>query len=241
MYNPNVVTITGGSIAGNLCIGNRGYVTMTGTTVSGDAEFEVNQADTIVGNTIGGQLEAEADGTVLVTGNVAYHIDDDGNGAAIISGNTIGLGGISYGADGWCASSNNHTTGTVSGTCTGQVTVNVVNTGSTPITFRGIYLDNGPQAGISWILGPGAPLQCGNTIQTNACTQMPVIIPVRQAAQINLVWNPPSSGLNMNGLGIQVRLISSYSNFVDSTLYLGSDLTTTSQSKPLAGTCPPCN
>ena len=111
MYNPNVVTITGGSVGGNLYIGNRGYITMTGTTVVGDAEFEVNQADTIVGNTIGGQLEAEADGTALVTGNVAYQIDDDGNGAAIISGNTVGQGGISFGADGWCASDNNKVTG----------------------------------------------------------------------------------------------------------------------------------
>ncbi len=237
LYHIDVVTVTGSTITGNFYAGDRGSATMIGTTVSGMAEFEVNTASTIIGNRVGGALEAEADGTATVTGNTAASFDDDGNGAAIVSGNTFS-GGISYGQDGWCASGNN--IGSTSGTCTGQVTLNIVNTGSIPVTLRSLYVDRQPSTALNWTLAPGAPLQCGNTVQTTLCSQLPIIIPVGQGAQLTLTWTPPPSGKETIGLDIYLVLVSSHSNYVDAHLYMGADLTMTSQSRTLARECPPC-
>ncbi len=238
-YHIDVVTVTGSTITGNFYAGDRGSATMIGTTVSGMAEFEVNTASTIIGNRVGGQLEAEADGTATVTGNTAAGFDDDGNGAAVVSGNTFN-GDVSYGQDGWCASGNNVVTGSTTGACTGQVTLNIVNTGSIPVTLRSLYIDRQPSTVVSWTLAPGSPLQCGNTVQTTSCPQLPIIIPVGQGAQLTLTWTPPSSGKETIGLDIYLVLVSSHSNYVDAHLYMGADLTMTSQSRTLARECPPC-
>ncbi len=239
LYHIDVVTITGGTINGDFYAGDRGSATMIGTTVTGMAEFEVNTASTIIGNKVGGQLEAEADGTATVVGNTAGGFDDDGNGAAVVSGNTFN-GNVSYGQDGWCAAGNNKVTGTTTGTCNGQVALNLVNTGSIPVTLRSIYVDRKPSTAVSWTLGPGATLQCGNSLQTTPCTQLPIVIPVGQGAQLTLTWTPPPSGVETVGLDIYVILVSSHSNFVDAHLYMGADLTITSQSHPLPRICPPC-
>ncbi len=238
LYHIDIVSVTSSTITGNFYAGDRGSATMIGTSVSGTAEFEVNTASIIIGNNVAGGLEAEADGTATVTGNTAASFDDDGNGAAIVSGNTF-TGAVSYGQDGWCASGNNKA-GSTSGTCNGQVVINIENTGSIPVILTSIYVDRNPSTAISWTLGPGSTLQCGSNFQTTPCSQLPIIIPVGQTAQLTITWTPPPSGVEAIGLDVYIVLVSSHSNFVDGHLYLGSDLTITSQSRQTPRVCPPC-
>ncbi len=247
LYHIDIVMITGSTINGNLYVGDRGSATMTGSNITCTAEFEVNSVSTIAGNTIGAQLEAEADGTATVTGNtVCYAVvvdpcfDDDGNGAAVVAGNSLN-GNISYGQDGWCASGGNRVTGTTSGTCSGRVVLNLLNTGSIPVLLRSVYVDSNPSSALIWTLGPGLILTCVGVAQTTPCALLPIVIPVGQGVQVTLTWTPPSASVSAVGLDVHVALVSSHSNFVDAHLYLGAGLTVTSQSRQTPRICPPCS
>ena len=240
LYSVKVVNIVEGTISGNLYVGDRAVVSMTGTTVQGTAEFEVNQASTITGNTVVGGLEAEDDTFAQVTGNTAGSLDIDGDGAVAVSGNTIN-GGVSWGRDGWCAAGNNRITGSQTGTCAGQVTISVLNTGAIPVTLQAVYIGGTPTTGsIGWTLGPGLPLQCGGTVQSTVCNSLPIVIPVGSTAQVTLGWVPPGSGFTMQGLDVYILLVSLHGDFVDAHLYLPSGLILSSQSRPVQGICPPC-
>ncbi len=240
MYTVRSVNIVGGTISGNLYVGDRAVASMTGALVQGTAEFEVNQASTITGNTVVGELEAEDDTFAQVTGNIAGSLDIDGDGAVAVSGNTIN-GGVSWGRDGWCAAGNNKITGSQTGTCAGQITISILNTGAIPVTLQSVYIGGVPTTGsISWTLGPGVALQCGSTVQSTPCAVLPIVIPVGRTAQVTLGWVPPGSGFTMQGLDIYALMVSSHGDLVDAHLYMPSGLTISSQSRPVQGVCPPC-
>ncbi len=242
LYSAKVVTISGSLVGGSFYAGDRAIVTMTGSTVNGYAEFEVNQSSTIVGNTFSGGMEAEADNFAQVTGNVIVGgLDIDQDGAVVVSGNTI-TGGLSFGQNGWCATGNNIVSGGSTGTCTGQVEVDVVNTGSVPVTLRAVYIDSGLLTGtVSWSLSSGGSVQCGTTVQPAPCNQLPVVIPVGQTARITMGWIPPKSGFLVPWLDVYFAFVSSHSNFVDGHLYFASGLVMTDHSRLLNRVCPPCN
>jgi hypothetical protein len=239
LYHINQVIITGGTITGNLYVGDRGVASMIGTTVTGDAEFEVNTSTYVVNNHVGGELEAEADGTAVLQGNTMTYTDFDGNGAAIFSGNTVN-GNVDYGQDGWCASGGNIITGAVTSSCTGQVSVTIENTGPTPVTLRAVYINHAPSSFVSWNLGAGVSLTCGSIVLSTPCSQLPIVIPAHLTAQVTLTFTPPTSGVQVIGLDVYVVFVSTHSNYVDGNIYLGSDLSTPNNSRQLARVCPPC-
>jgi len=222
--------------------GGRGLFTMINNTVTGQVESEVSHYAIVTGNVISDRLEIEsADFGQIQNNQIGGTLDLDNNGVLAISGNTV-QGNALYGTNGWCGTAYNTIRGSTSGSCQGNVEVDVLNGGAIPVQLQSLYLGNVPLAGaVSWSLASGNPVQCGNQLLTT-CTSLPIIIPVGQMARITLGWTPPAT--NSYALPwnyIYFTFVSRYQNFVDGYLYFTFGLGTQSVSRLTNRICPPCS
>jgi hypothetical protein len=252
LYNVQVVNLSGSSFntSGYLGIctdacgaamyaGGRGSFTMTNSTVTGQVENEVGHQTFFVGNHISGRLEVESADQGSIISNTLGSLDLDQNGVIVIASNNVS-GSAKYGTNGWCGTGNNIITGPTTGICTGNVEVDVMNTGSIPVKFVSAYMTNIPLAGsLSWQLASGHQVQCGTTLSLT-CSQLPIIIPVGDMAQITMGWTPPASSFPLPWNYIYFIFVSSHANFVDGYLYFSVGLGLPMQSRLENRICPPC-
>jgi len=252
LYNVQTVSITGSrfNTSGNLGIctdacgaamyaGGRGYFSMTNSNVTGQVENEVGHNTIVNNNHITGRLEIESADLGQIINNVVGSLDLDQNGTIVIAGNTVN-GTAKYGTNGWCGTGNNQISGATTGTCIGNVEVDVSNTGSTPVKFVAVYMTNLPLAGSpSWQLASGNPTQCGNALLAT-CNQLPIIIPVGDMAEITMSWTAPSGAFPLPWNYIYFIFVSSHQNYVDGYLYFQQGLGMPLQSRLEQRICPPC-
>lgn len=252
LYNAQTVSITGSrfNTSGNLGIctdacgaamyaGGRGDFSMTNSNVTGQVENEVGHNTIVNNNRITGRLEIESADLGQIINNVVGSLDLDQNGTIVIAGNVVN-GPALYGTNGWCGTGNNQISGSTTGTCIGNVEVDVRNTGATPVKFLQVYMTNIPLAGgLSWQLASGNPTQCGNA-QAATCTLLPIIIPVGDMAEITMGWTPPSGSFPLPWNYIYFIFVSSHQNYVDGYLYFQKGLGMPLQSRLEQRTCPPC-
>ena len=222
--------------------GGRGTFIFQNNTANGMVESEVSHQAVVTGNTInGGRLEIESADFGQITNNKVGVLDLDQNGIVVISSNTIYGNdpsypgqGILFGLNRWCASGNEVIlSGSQTGICVGNIEIDLVNTGSTPVNLVGAYMSNIPLSGpISWKLLSGGPVH----------TSLPIVIPVGQSANVTMQWTPPVGVGTLPWMDIYFLFVSSHNNFVDGHIYFGYNpaLTVTSQSRPENQVCPPC-
>ncbi|HVH15186.1 MAG TPA: right-handed parallel beta-helix repeat-containing protein [Candidatus Angelobacter sp.] len=252
LYNVQTVNISGSRLntSGNLGIctdacgaamyaGGRGYFSMTNSNVTGQVENEVGHNTIVNSNRISGRLEIESADLGQIINNIVGSLDLDQNGTIVIAGNTVN-GPAKYGFNSWCGTGNNQISGSTTGTCIGNVEVDVANTGSTPVKFVQIYMTNIPLAGSpSWQLASGNPTQCGNALLAT-CNQLPIVIPVGDMAEITMGWTAPSGAFPLPWNYIYFIFVSSHQNYVDGYLYFQKGLGMSLQSRLEQRTCPPC-
>ncbi len=252
LYNVQVVNLQGSSFntSGNLGIttdgpgaamyaGGRGSFTMTNSTVTGQVENEVGHQTYFVGNHISLRLEVESADQGSIISNTVGSLDLDQNGVVVIASNTVN-GSVKYGLNRWCGTGYNIILGGTTGVCVGNVEVDVLNTGSIPVKLVSVYMTNIPLAGgLSWQLASGNQVQCGTT-QSLTCTQLPIIIPVGEMAQITVGWTPPASSFPLPWNYIYFIFVSSHQNYVDGYLYFSLGLGLPIQSRLENRICPPC-
>src|SRR5712692_1255777 len=252
LYNVQVVNLQGSSFntSGNLGIttdgpgaamyaGGRGSFTMTNSTVTGQVENEVGHQTYFVGNHISLRLEVESADQGSIISNTVGSLDLDQNGVVVIASNTVN-GSVKYGLNRWCGTGYNIILGGTTGVCVGNVEVDVLNTGSIPVKLVSVYMTNIPLAGgLSWQLASGNQVQCGTT-QSVTCTQLPIIIPVGEMAQITVGWTPPESSFPLPWNYIYFIFVSSHQNYVDGYLYFSLGLGLPIQSRLENRICPPC-
>ena len=252
LYNVQTVNISGSALntSGNLSIcpdgcgtaiyaGGRGYFSMTNSNVTGQVENEVGHDTVFNGNRISMRLEVESADFGQIINNVVGSLDFDQNGTIVVAGNTVN-GNALYGTNGWCGTGNNRVSGTTTGTCIGNVEVDVANTGSIPVKFVQVYMTNFPLAGgLSWQLASGNPTQCGSG-QSVTCTLLPIIIPVGDMAEITMGWTAPSGAFPLPWNYIYFIFVSSHQNYVDGYLYFSKGLGMPLQSRLEQRICPPC-
>ena len=252
LYNVQVVNLQGSSFntSGNLGIttdgpgaamyaGGRGSFTMTNSTVTGQVENEVGHQTYFVGNHISLRLEVESADQGSIISNTVGSLDLDQNGVVVIASNTVN-GSVKYGLNRWCGTGYNIILGGTTGVCVGNVEVDVLNTGSIPVKLVSVYMTNIPLAGgLSWQLASGNQVQCGAT-QSLTCTQLPIIIPVGEMAQITVGWTPPASSFPLPWNYIYFIFVSSHQNYVDGYLYFSLGLGLPIQSRLENRICPPC-
>jgi len=252
LYNVQTVNISGSrlntsgstSVTTDACCaalyaGGRGYFSMTNTNVTGQVENEVGHNTIVNNNRITGRLEIESADLGQIINNVVGSLDLDQNGTIVIAGNIVN-GTAKYGTNGWCGTGNNQISGSTTGTCIGNVEVDVANTGSTPVKFLQVYMTNIPLAGgLSWQLASGNPTQCGSG-QSATCTLLPIVIPVGDMAEITMGWTAPSGSFPLPWNYIYFIFVSSHQNYVDGYLYFQQGLGMPLQSRLEQRTCPPC-
>src|SRR2546425_6838189 len=252
LYNVQATNISGSSLntSGNLSIshdgccsamygGGRGSFTMTNSTVTGQIENEVGHQTFFVGNHIFRRLEVESADQGSIIGNTVRNLDLNQNGVVVIGSNT-GNGTAKYGSNGWCGTGNNIILGGTQGICVGNVEVDVMNTGSIPVKFVSAYPTNIPLArNPSRQLASRHQSQCGATLSLT-CSQLPIIIPVGDMAQITMGWTPPASSFPLPWNYIYFIFVSSHANFVDGYLYFSVGLGLPMQSRLENRICPPC-
>src|SRR5438270_10252393 len=264
LYNVQTVNISGSTLntsgqsictdacGGALYAGGRGYFSMTNSNVTGQVENEVGHNTIVNNNHVSGRLEIESADLGQIINNVVGSLDLDANGTIVIAGNTVtGATGcpappiagksVCYGSNAWCGTGNNQIpSGQTSGSCIGNVEVDVRNTGSTPVTFVAVYMTNIPLAAtLSWQLASGNPTQCGN-VQLATCIQLPIIIPVGDMAEITMGWTAPSGAFPLPWNYIYFIFVSSHQNYVDGYLYFQQGLGMPLQSRLEQRICPPC-
>lgn len=252
LYNVQTVSISGSRLntSGNLGIctdacgaamyaGGRGYFSLTNSNVTGQIENEVGHNTIVNNNHITGRLEVESADLGQIINNVVGSLDLDQNGTVVIAGNTVN-GSAKYGTNGWCGTGNNHISGSTTGTCVGNVEVDVANTGSSAVSFVQVYMTNIPLAGgLSWQLASGHLTQCGSG-QSATCTLLPIVIPVGDMAEITMGWTAPSGSFPLPWNYIYFIFVSSHQNYVDGYLYFQRGLGMPLQSRLEQRTCPPC-
>jgi FlaG/FlaF family flagellin (archaellin) len=252
LYNVQTVNISGSRLntSGYLGIctdacgaamyaGGRGYFSMTNSNVTGQVENEVGHNTIVNNNHVTGRLEIESADLGQIINNVVGSLDLDQNGTIVIAGNTVN-GTAKYGTNGWCGTGNNQISGSTTGTCIGNVEVDVRNTGATPVKFVQVYMTNIPlAAGLSWQLASGNPTQCGSG-QSATCTLLPIIIPVGDMAEITMGWTAPAGSFPLPWNYIYFIFVSSHQNYVDGYLYFQKGLGMPLQSRLEQRTCPPC-
>ena len=265
LYNVQTVNISGSALntsgqsictdacGGALYAGGRGYFSMTNTNVTGQIENEVGHNTIVNNNRISGRLEIESADLGQIINNVVGSLDLDANGTIVIAGNTVtGATGcpappiagksVCYGSNAWCGTGNNQIpSGQTSGSCIGNVEVDVRNTGSTAVTFVAVYMTNIPLAAtLSWQLASGNPTQCGNVQSLTPCMQLPIVIPVGDMAEITMGWTAPSGAFPLPWNYIYFIFVSSHQNYVDGYLYFQQGLGMPLQSRLEQRICPPC-
>ncbi len=221
--------------------GGRGIFTMINTTVTGQVETEVSHYATITGNHITGRFEMESADFGQVQNNwIGGVLDMDQNGVVAISGNTV-VGNALYGTNGWCGTAYNTIQGTTSGTCVGNLSLDILNTGAIPVKLVQVYVSNAPMSGgLSWSLASGKQVQCGALLAAT-CTSLPIIIPVGEMARITFAWTPPSaSNYALPWNYIYFTFVSRYENYVDGYLYFTLGLGLQIESRLTNRICPPC-
>jgi hypothetical protein len=222
--------------------GGRGEFTMYNSTVTGQVENEVGHQTFFVGNTITGRLEIESADFGQVINNNVGSLDFDQNGAIVISSNTV-HGTVKYGVyEGWCGTGNNAISGSISNpqNCVGNVEVDVENTGASTVKLVSAYMTNYPLAGgLSWRLASGHQVQCGGTMSLT-CTQLPILIPAGDMAQITMGWTPPPVKFPLPWNYIYFIFVSSHGNYVDGYLFFTTGLGLPTQSRIQNRICPPC-
>lgn len=221
--------------------GGRGSFIMTASTVTGQIENEVGHQTYFISNHLGGRLEVEsADQGQIINNTGITLLDLDQNGVLVVSGNNIN-GNALYGTNGWCGTGNNIITGSISGSCVGNVEVDVLNTGSTPAKLVSIFMSNIPLAGgLSWQLASGRLTQCGQT-QVLVCVSLPIVIPVGDMARVTMGWTPPAGAFVQPWNYIYFIFLSSHSNYVDGNLYYTTGLGLPNTSRIENRVCPPCS
>src|SRR5437660_1638642 len=221
LYNVQTVSITSSrfNTSGNLGIctdacgaamyaGGRGYFSMTNSNVTGQVENEVGHNTIVNNNHITGRLEIESADLGQIINNVVGSLDLDQNGTIVIAGNIVN-GTAKYGTNGWCGTGNNQISGSTTGTCIGNVEVDVRNTGSATVKFVAVYMTKIPLAGVpSWQLASGDPTQCGNALLAT-CNQLPIVIPVVDMAEITMSCTVPSGAFTLLWIYIYFILVSS--------------------------------
>ncbi len=252
LYNVQTVNISGSAFntSGNLGIctdacgaaiyaGGRGYFSMTNSNVTGQVENEVGHNTIVNNNHITGRLEIESADLGQIINNVVGSLDLDQNGTIVIAGNVVN-GIAKYGTNGWCGTGNNQISGSTTGTCIGNVEVDVRNTGSTPVKFVQAYMTNIPLAGVpTWQLASGNLTQCGSG-QSPTCTLFPIVIPVGDMVEITMGWTAPSGSFPLPWNYIYFIFVSSHQNYVDGYLYFQKGLGMPLQSRLEQRICPPC-
>jgi FlaG/FlaF family flagellin (archaellin) len=252
LYNVQTVNISGSrfNTSGYLGIctdacgaamyaGGRGYFSMTNSNVTGQVENEVGHNTIVNNNRVSGRLEIESADLGQIINNVVGSLDLDQNGTIVIAGNIVN-GTAKYGTNGWCGTGNNQISGSTTGTCIGNVEVDVRNTGATPVKFVQVYMTNIPLGGgLSWQLASGNPTQCGSG-QSATCTLLPIIIPVGDMAEITMGWTAPAGSFPLPWNYIYFIFVSSHQNYVDGYLYFQKGLGMPLQSRLEQRTCPPC-
>jgi len=252
LYNVQTVNLSGSAFntSGNLGIctdacgaamyaGGRGYFSMTNSNVTGQVENEVGHNTIVNNNHVTGRLEIESADLGQIINNVVGSLDLDQNGTIVIAGNIVN-GTVKYGTNGWCGTGNNQISGSTTGTCIGNVEVDVSNTGSTTVKFVAVYMTNIPLAASpSWQLASGNPTQCGNALLAT-CNQLPIIIPVGDMAEITMGWTAPSGAFPLPWNYIYFIFVSSHQNYVDGYLYFQQGLGMPLQSRLEQRICPPC-
>jgi len=245
--NTSVSTDNGPGAA--MYAGGRGYFSMTNSNVTGQVENEVGHETIFNGNHISSRLEVESADLGQIINNTVGGLDLDWNGTIVVAGNIVtGAGAtcpstgkiVCYGTNAWCGIGNNQISGSTSGTCVGNVEVDVRNTGSTSVKFVAIYMTNIPlAANPSWQLASGNPTQCGS-VQLPICTSLPIVIPVGDMVEITMSWTAPSGAFPLPWNYIYFIFVSSHQNYVDGYLYFQQGLGMPLQSRLEQRICPPC-
>lgn len=222
--------------------GGRGLFTLINNTINGQVESEVSHYAIVTGNTLTSRLEVESTDFGQIQNNIiGGTLDLDQNGVVAISGNTVN-GNALYGTNGWCGTAFNQIRGSISGSCIGNLTVDVLNTGAIPVTLVTLYMSNVPFNGnLTWSLASGHQVQCGSTLSTT-CRTLPIIIPVGEMGRITMGWIPPAA--NSYALPwnyVYFTFVSRYSNFVDGYLYFTLGLGLQTESRLTNRICPPCS
>src|SRR5437660_9746079 len=251
LYNVQTVNISGSALntsgqsictdacGGALYAGGRGFFSMTNTNVTGQVENEVGHNTIVNNNHITGRLEIESADLGQIINNVVGSLDLDQNGTIVIAGNIVN-GTAKYGTNGWCGTGNNQISGSTTGTCIGNVEVDVRNTGSATVKFVAVYMTNIPLAGVpSWQLASGDPTQCGNALLAT-CNQLPIVIPVGDMAEITMGWTAPSGAFPLPWNYIYFIFVSSHQHYVDGYLYFQKGLGMPLQSRLEKRICPSC-
>src|SRR5438094_5764723 len=263
LYNVQPVNISGSALntsgqsictdacGGALYAGGRGYFSLTNSNVTGQVENEVGHNTIVNNNHISGRLEIESADLGQIINNVVGSLDLDANGASSIVGNTVtGATGcpappiagksVCYGSNAWCGNGKNQIlSGQTSGSCIGNVEVDVRNTGSAAVMFVAVYMTNIPlAAGLSWQLASANPNQCGNG-QSATCTLLPIVIPVGDMVEITMGWTAPSGAFPLPWNYIYFIFVSSHQNYVDGYLYFQQGLGMPLQSRLEQRICPP--
>ncbi len=222
-------------VTGSIGVNFSGTLIVQGTSVSGSIVDDRAAAITIQNSNIGGPVQLWgtgsiyiansqltqgllvqfASGTVQVQGNtMAEAAFEEINGVAIITNNRI-TGNLSFEGFFQCVSSGNTVGGTVVGQCTGKARIDIMNTGTSAVSFTRIYLNDQPWSNVNWTLAPGSSINCGNIILPpgSFCNTLPIVIPPKQMARIDYSWVPPD-------INSQVRIImwSQANNYFDARI-----------------------
>lgn len=206
--NSASITIQGGStVTGGIKLYGTGSFHLTASQISsGSVDLNGVKYASIASTTgpgLSGGLQASYSGSVQVDSNTITGGTFFTNDSIVSVTNNTGSGGMHFSNDPSCYSANNTISGGVSGTCTGYAPsggLDIVNTGSSTITFVAVYLDTQPWNGVSWQLATGSTEQCGGTtIPVGPCTQMPIVIPPNTMVHVSFSWvNPtPNSVVNI--------------------------------------------
>ena len=220
--------------------GGRGSFSFVNNTVYGQIESEVGHQSVFRSNNVIGRLEVESADFGQIVNNHAQVLDLDQNGILVISGNTLTGNdpyfsgpALRYGFNRWCAAGNNVVSGSTSGSCIGNIEIDLVNTGNLPVNLVAAYMSNVALAGpISWKLLSGGAIH----------NSLPITIPVGQGANVTMQWTPPVNVGTLPWTDIYFVFVSSHGNYVDGHIYFGYNpaLTVTGQSRPVNQVCPPC-
>src|SRR5439155_1610832 len=212
----------GGSIisphTGDVLVPVNGVCLIT-STVNGNVYVSNGANLTVIGGTINGGLEVDSASSVTLTNAGISGF------TGLYNVQTVSITGSRF---------------NTSGTCIGNVEVDVSNTGSTPVKFVAVYMTNIPLAGSpSWQLASGNPTQCGNALLAT-CNQLPIVIPVGDMAEITMSWTAPSGAFPLPWNYIYFIFVSSHQNYVDGYLYFQKGLGMPLQSRLEQRICPPC-
>jgi hypothetical protein len=196
-YSASINVINNAHVAGGMNLYGTGSFSMTNSNAaSGAVVMDGVLYATYSNNILGATTNVKNSGSVqydsnTMSGTVVYTNDQ----VVRFTNNTVN-GTLTFSADPNCYQANNTVSGTITGICAGGAPsggLDIMNTGSSAISFNTLYLDSQPWNGISWQLETGTTEQCGNNaIPIGPCTVWPIVVPSNTMVHITFSWVNPT-------------------------------------------------